>query len=85
MERAMRRAGKDCFHYQNEHCPFFENDCDTTNVCLFRRLTARFAGLIEVLNATFEPVVAQFQAIRPLFRERSASLENAHRNPSRRC
>jgi hypothetical protein len=26
MERAMHRAGKDCFRYQNEHCALFEND-----------------------------------------------------------
>jgi hypothetical protein len=26
MERAMHRAGKDCFLYLNEHCALFEND-----------------------------------------------------------
>jgi hypothetical protein len=26
MERAMGRAAKDCFLYQNEHCALFEND-----------------------------------------------------------
>jgi hypothetical protein len=26
MERAMHRARRDCFHYQNEHCALFEND-----------------------------------------------------------
>jgi len=26
MEHAMRRAGKDCFLYLNEHCALFEND-----------------------------------------------------------
>ena len=24
----MRRAGKDCFRYQNEHCTVFENDLE---------------------------------------------------------
>ena len=28
MERAMERAGKDCFRYQNEHCTVFENDLE---------------------------------------------------------
>lgn len=28
MEHAMRRAGKDCFLYQNEHCALFENDLE---------------------------------------------------------
>jgi hypothetical protein len=28
MERAMRRAGKDLFRYQNEHCTLFENDLE---------------------------------------------------------
>jgi hypothetical protein len=26
MERAMQRAGKNCFLYLNEHCALFEND-----------------------------------------------------------
>jgi hypothetical protein len=26
MERAIHRAGKDCFLYENEHCALFEND-----------------------------------------------------------
>ena len=28
MERAMKRAGKDCLLYQNEHCAVFENDLE---------------------------------------------------------
>ena len=28
MERAMQRAGKDCFRYQNEHCTLFEKDLE---------------------------------------------------------
>jgi hypothetical protein len=31
IERAMRRAGKDCLLYQNEHCALFENDLE--HVC----------------------------------------------------
>jgi hypothetical protein len=26
MERAMKRAGRDCLLYQNEHCAVFENE-----------------------------------------------------------
>jgi hypothetical protein len=28
IERSMRRAAKDCFLYQNEHCALFENDLE---------------------------------------------------------
>src|ERR1700741_5105218 len=28
MERAMERAGEDCFLYENEHCALFENDLE---------------------------------------------------------
>jgi hypothetical protein len=28
MESAMRRAGRDCFLYQNEHCALFERDLE---------------------------------------------------------
>ena len=40
----MCRAGKDCFHYQNEHCALFENDlryiCPRNDKDLKRKLAA---------------------------------------------
>src|SRR5262245_42753817 len=72
MERAMQRAGKDCFLYQDEHCTVFESDleyiCPRTDKDRTKKL-AEFAahygfrlrfyrkGLFAIFRRWMPPVV----------------------------
>jgi hypothetical protein len=80
MERAMQRAGKDCFLYLNEHCALFENDlgyiCPRNDKDRKRKLTQFAAhygfrlrfyrqGLFAIFGKRPSPVANDARAFSP--------------------
>jgi hypothetical protein len=81
MDRAMQRAGKDCFRYQNEHCTVFENDLEQIcprNDDNRKRKLVEFAaqygfrlrfyrkGLFAIFGKRTQPLASENRALWPV-------------------